>query len=76
MQAHGELVGEEDSELLQNKSPKIDAKTLAPATYEQNPDQEWCAPQIKPVRHQGYSCKQPLLVLLFALRKLCADALI
>ena len=38
--AHGELLAEEDSELIQNKSPKIDAKTLEPASYR---DQEWCA---------------------------------
>jgi len=40
---HGELLEEEDSELIQNKSPKIDAATLEPASHAANPDQEWCA---------------------------------
>ena len=31
-------------ELLQNKSPKIDANTLLPASYPPNPEQEWWAP--------------------------------
>lgn len=41
---HGELLEEEDSELIQNKSPKIDAATLEPASHAANPDQEWCPP--------------------------------
>ena len=41
--AHGELLQERDSELIQNKSPKIDAATLEPASHAANPDQEWCA---------------------------------
>lgn len=40
---HGELLQEEDSELIQNKSPKIDAATLEPATYPETSEQEWCA---------------------------------
>ena len=31
-------------ELLQNRVPKIDAKTLEPATSSTNPDLEWCPP--------------------------------
>ncbi len=31
-------------ELMQNRVPKIDAETLAPATYPQQPDLEWCPP--------------------------------
>ena len=38
---HADLLAEEDVELVQNKSPKIDAKTLEPATYPPNPEQEW-----------------------------------
>jgi UDP-N-acetylglucosamine pyrophosphorylase len=41
---HAELIGEEDSELVQNKSPKVDAKTLKPAEHPANRDQEWCVP--------------------------------
>lgn len=41
---HGELIDEEDSELVQNKSPKVDAKTLKPAEHPANRDQEWCVP--------------------------------
>jgi UDP-N-acetylglucosamine pyrophosphorylase len=28
-------------ELMQNKSPKVDAATMAPATYAASPDMEW-----------------------------------
>ncbi len=28
-------------ELMQNSSPKVDAATLAPATYPEHPDNEW-----------------------------------
>ncbi len=31
-------------ELLQSKAPKIDAKTLLPATWPRNPQLEWCPP--------------------------------
>ena len=40
---HADLLAEEDVELVQNKSPKVDAKTLAPAEYPADPDMEWCA---------------------------------
>ena len=39
--SHKDLISEEDVELLQNKSPKVDAKTLEPATWQQDPDLEW-----------------------------------
>ena len=39
---HRKLVEEADSELVQNKSPKIDARTLAPASYPEHPEMEWC----------------------------------
>jgi len=35
---------EEGLEMLQNKVPKIDAKTLEPAECKSNPDNEWCPP--------------------------------
>jgi hypothetical protein len=35
------LPQEPNSELLQNKSPKVDAATLAPAAYAADPHQEW-----------------------------------
>ncbi|HEY8965301.1 MAG TPA: UTP--glucose-1-phosphate uridylyltransferase [Candidatus Methylacidiphilales bacterium] len=31
-------------EMIQNKVPKVDAKTLAPAAWPQEPDLEWCPP--------------------------------
>lgn len=40
---HGDLLAE-NIELLQNKSPKVDKATLAPATWEKNPGNEWCPP--------------------------------
>ena len=42
--AHGDLMSEPDVELVQNKSPKVDAASLEPATYPEDPEQEWCAP--------------------------------
>ncbi|KAK9865415.1 hypothetical protein WJX84_010262 [Apatococcus fuscideae] len=41
---HSDLISEPDVELFQNKSPKVDAKTLEPATYSEDPDMEWCPP--------------------------------
>ena len=35
------LLQEPFIELMQNSSPKVDAATLAPATYPENPDNEW-----------------------------------
>jgi Holliday junction resolvase-like predicted endonuclease len=40
---HGDLLREE-WELVQNKSPKVDAKTMEPVSYPSNPSMEWCAP--------------------------------
>ncbi len=31
-------------ELMQNKSPKVDAATMLPATYAEDPECEWCPP--------------------------------
>ncbi|RMZ53938.1 hypothetical protein APUTEX25_004963, partial [Auxenochlorella protothecoides] len=42
--AHKDLIEEEDVELLQNASTKVDAATLKPAEYPENPDMEWCPP--------------------------------
>jgi UDP-N-acetylglucosamine pyrophosphorylase len=39
-----EIVGDIDLELLQNKVPKVDAKTLLPAEWKVNPSKEWCPP--------------------------------
>lgn len=39
--SHAELINEPDVELVQNKSPKVDAATLEPATYPEDPEQEW-----------------------------------
>jgi UTP--glucose-1-phosphate uridylyltransferase len=41
---HGDLVDEPDAELLQNKSPKLDAKTLEPISWPADPELEWCPP--------------------------------
>ncbi|CAK0781252.1 hypothetical protein CVIRNUC_005325 [Coccomyxa viridis] len=42
--SHGELIREEDAELLQNKSPKVDAATMQPISWPKDPSQEWCPP--------------------------------
>ncbi|KAK3259802.1 hypothetical protein CYMTET_31220 [Cymbomonas tetramitiformis] len=41
---NGELLEEPHFELMQNKTPKVDAATLAPASYPANPALEWCPP--------------------------------
>ena len=38
---HSDLMAEQDVELVQNKSPKVDAKTLEPISWSSNPDMEW-----------------------------------
>lgn len=48
---HSDLIAEEDVELVQNKSPKVDAKTLKPITWSQNPDLEWCARDLCTFHH-------------------------
>lgn len=42
---HPDLVAEDGWELLQNKSPKIDAATMDPVEFPENPDMEWYAQQ-------------------------------
>lgn len=42
--AHSDLLDEPDVELVQNMSCKVDAATMKPASYEANPDMEWCPP--------------------------------
>ena len=42
--SHGDLMSESNVELLQNKSPKVDAKTMAPVQWPQDADLEWCCP--------------------------------
>jgi UDP-N-acetylglucosamine pyrophosphorylase len=42
MLTHPDLVKEDGWELLQNKCPKVDAATMAPATLPESPDMEWC----------------------------------
>lgn len=41
---HGDLLAERDVELLQNSSCKVDAATLKPAEYPQDPEKEWAPP--------------------------------
>jgi UTP--glucose-1-phosphate uridylyltransferase/phosphoglucomutase len=41
---HPELEKEEGWELLQNKSPKVDKETLAPASWPRHAELEWCPP--------------------------------
>lgn len=42
--SHSDLLAEKDVELMQNMSCKVDAATLKPATYSEQPDMEWCPP--------------------------------
>ena len=41
---HPDLAEEEDVELMQNSSCKVDAETLAPVEFPENPDMEWAPP--------------------------------
>lgn len=41
---HPDLLKEEDIELMQNSSCKVDAETLAPVSFPENPDMEWAPP--------------------------------
>ncbi|KAF5839822.1 UDP-glucose pyrophosphorylase [Dunaliella salina] len=43
-QKHSDLLQEPYIELMQNMSPKVDANTLGPASYPENPDNEWNPP--------------------------------
>lgn len=38
------LGSREELELLQNKAPKLDAETLQPVEFSENPELEWCPP--------------------------------
>ncbi len=59
-------IGDPDSiELLQNKIPKIDARTLAPVDWPSEPDHEWCPP--------GHGDLYPVLSSTGALDRLLAD---
>lgn len=40
-QSHADLLAEPFVELMQNASPKVDAASLAPASYQPSPDMEW-----------------------------------
>lgn len=40
---HPDLVAEDGWELLQNKSPKVDAATMDPVEFPENTDMEWYA---------------------------------
>ncbi|KAF8060290.1 hypothetical protein HT031_004825 [Scenedesmus sp. PABB004] len=42
--AHADLLDEPYVELMQNMSPKVDAASLAPASYPEDPHLEWCPP--------------------------------
>ena len=73
--SHGDLMSESNVELLQNKSPKVDAKTMAPIEWSQDPDQQWWGPLVclvpqivttssQSVRRQSFSlaqCPMPAL---------------
>jgi phosphoglucomutase len=44
LQKYPDLVEDPELEMLQNKVPKVDASTLAPATFPANASKEWCPP--------------------------------
>ncbi len=62
---HPELGAADDIELLQNKTPKIDAATLEPVSWPANPEHEWCPP--------GHGDLYPVLSGSGALDRLLAD---
>jgi len=62
---HPELGSADSIELLQNKTPKIDASTLEPVSWPANPEHEWCPP--------GHGDLYPVLAGSGALDRLLAD---
>ena len=62
---HPELGDADAIELLQNKTPKIDASTMRPAEWPANPEHEWCPP--------GHGDLYPVLAGSGALDRLLAD---
>jgi UDP-N-acetylglucosamine pyrophosphorylase len=62
---HPELGDTDSIELLQNKTPKIDAATMLPAEWPANPEHEWCPP--------GHGDLYPVLAGSGALDRLLAD---
>jgi UDP-N-acetylglucosamine pyrophosphorylase len=62
---HPKLGDADDIELLQNKTPKIDASTFAPVEWPANPEHEWCPP--------GHGDLYPVLSGSGALDRLLAD---
>jgi UDP-N-acetylglucosamine pyrophosphorylase len=62
---HPDLGDPDSIELLQNKTPKIDAATLKPVEWPANPEHEWCPP--------GHGDLYPVLAGSGALDRLLAD---
>nr|AIQ80989.1 UDP-glucose pyrophosphorylase/phosphoglucomutase [Saccharina japonica] len=44
LQKYPELANDPNLELVQNKVPKVDVKTMEPASWPANPSKEWCPP--------------------------------
>ncbi len=44
LQRHPAFASADEVELMQNRIPKIDATTMAPVAWPQDPDLEWCPP--------------------------------
>lgn len=65
--AHPDLLQEPYIELMQNKSPKVDAATMAPASFPADPELEWCPP--------GHGDIYPSLLGSGMLDKLIADGI-
>jgi UDP-N-acetylglucosamine pyrophosphorylase len=65
LEKHPELGPPDSIELLQNKTPKIDAATLKPVEWPANPEHEWCPP--------GHGDLYPVLAGSGALDRLLAD---
>ncbi len=65
---HPELGSAGSIELLQNKTPKIDAATLKPVEWPANPEHEWCPP--------GHGDLYPVLASSGALDRLLADGVL
>ncbi|KAF6255969.1 UDP-glucose pyrophosphorylase [Scenedesmus sp. NREL 46B-D3] len=66
-QRHADLLQEPYIELMQNKSPKVDAASLAPVSFAADADLEWCPP--------GHGDIYPSLLGSGMLDKLIADGI-
>ncbi len=67
---------EEDVELVQNKSPKVDTASMEPISWPKDPSQEWWVPACITVLCQThFTASEPQLALLPGVQRYSEEAL-